>query len=70
MNIKFKYDKKNGIEYIGTINVINKQKFSQVMNEICQEENVSIFWQVKKNGEFFISVDFCPAKICNGDFIS
>ena len=65
--IKHTESTKDGIDFIGIIKIkkININ-FEQIMKDICEESNVSLFWQLKKNGEFFISIDFCPAKICRG----
>ena len=65
--IKHTEFKKDGIDYLGTIKNKNID-FGKIMRDICEENNVSIFWQLEKNnGDFFISIDFCPAKICTGN---
>lgn len=68
LDIKYKQFNKSSIEYIGNTN-LNVRDFKKTMEDICEEDNVSIFWQLKRNGEFFISLDFCPAKVCMGNLI-
>ena len=66
INISHREITDNGIDYIGHISFVNESFFQSLMEQICEENNVSIFWGLELNGNFFISIDFCPAKICNG----
>ena len=66
-NIKYKKVKKNSISYIGNTS-INPICFKRAMEDLCKENDVCIFWQLKKDGEFFIEMEFCAAKICTGNF--
>ena len=68
MNIKYSTPTENGIDYIGDTG-LSEKTFGKLMKEICEEKVVSIFWQLKRNGEFFISLDYTPAKICTGGMV-
>ena len=67
--IKHKHFTQNGIDYIGHTEFVDEKNFSLIMKSLCEKQNVSIFWQLRRNGEFFMSVDYCPAKICSGSLI-
>lgn len=67
LNIKYKKINKESIEYIGNTDLTPKS-FEKTMKDICEDNNVSIFWELKKSGEFFISLNFCEAKICSGHY--
>ena len=71
MNLKIEYRKylKDGIEYIGKVNKVDERLFRETMEELCETRNISIFWQLRKNGEFFITINLSPAKICRGNII-
>lgn len=65
--IKYQESTDNGVNYLGTL--INMDiDFEGGMKSLCEKHNVSIFWQLEQNGDFFISIDFCAAKICTGSY--
>ena len=65
--IKFKQTTDTGIDYIGTVDVnVTENQMRKCMEYLCDEMSVSIFWQLSNKGNFFISIDFCEAKICSG----
>ena len=67
MNINCIKYTENGMEYIGNTE-LDEKDFKKTMEEICETNNISMFWHVKTDGEFFISIDLCEAKICSGTY--
>ena len=65
--IEYQESTDNGVNFIGTLKTTDVD-FESAMKSLCEKHNVSIFWQVEKNCEFFISIDFCAAKICTGSY--
>jgi len=68
LNINYKKNNDNGIDYIGTTK-LNEKDLGKILQNICNDQEISIFWQLKKDGEFFISIDLTPTKICTGGLI-
>ena len=63
--IKYTESRKEGVDYFGVVKNMNLN-FEKIMKEICKENNVSLYWVLEKNGDMFISIDFCAAQICHG----
>lgn len=65
INIKMYTD--DGIDYIAYTDIRNEEKLNNLMNDLCNDYNVSIFWALdSKTGQIFISLHLCDAKICSG----